>query len=276
MTDNDRMLTQQERVFLVRVSRQISGAIDAAEMHSEISKVRATDELERLRMAFLASISHEIRTPLASIKGFASTLLQPDVQWDAETQKDFIWHIDQESDTLMRIVNDILDVSRISCGAMRLEKTMALFDDVLDNVKSKLRILTKNHRLVLQKSDVSPLVMMDGVRIGQVITNLVENAASYSLVSSAIVLAAEIHRDKLIVSVTDQGSGIAKEYQEKVFDRFFRLEESAKRRREGSGLGLAICKGIIEGHGGEIWVESKKGKGSKFSFSLPIVDDSEL
>lgn len=276
MTDNDRTLTQQERTFLVRVSRQISSAIDASEMNKEISKVKAADELERLRMAFLASISHEIRTPLASIKGFASTLLQTDVQWDAETQKDFIRHIDEESDRLMRIVNDVLDVSRISCGAMRLEKTMALFDDVLEDVRNKLRILTKNHHLKLQKPAVSPLIMMDGLRIGQVITNLVENAASYSLVGSEITLAAEVREDKLIVSVTDKGSGIAKEYQEKVFDRFFRLEESAKRRKKGSGLGLAICKGIIEGHGGEIWVESKYGKGSKFIFTLPIVDDSEL
>lgn len=275
-TQGERVFTAEEKALLMTIGHQLSLAVHAAAMLDEISQAKVREGLDEFRMGFLASVSHEIRTPLTSIKGLASTLLQTDVQWDAETQKDFLRHIDQESDRLMRMVNDILDISKLQVSAMHLDKTINTFDEVINDIRDVLYSLTNKHRFELIVPDVPPLVFMDELRIGQVITNLVKNAVSYSSEDTVIILEVKVSDGNLIVSVIDQGDGIPVEFRERVFDRFTRLEGSIKRRKNGSGLGLAICKGIVEGHGGKIWVESKVGKGSRFRFSLSVVDDSEV
>ncbi len=240
-----------------------------------IARARALEELDSLRTALLASISHELRTPLTSIKGMASSLVQPDIEWDQETQKDFIRSIDQASDRLAHIVDDLLDMSQLEAGMMKLDKQETLVSFIVKQLKDQLTDLTQNHQFEVHMAPDLPAIKVDEVRFGQVIINLVSNAASYSEPGTQISL--EIHNidNEIVVSVTDQGVGISAEHADKVFDRFYRLESGVARRRGGTGLGLAICKGIVGQHCGRIWVESVLGQGSKFSFSLPIEQDSQ-
>ena len=237
---------------------------------AEAARARALEELDQLRTALLASVSHELRTPLTSIKGLASTLVQPDVEWDAETQMDFLKNIVQESDRLNHIVSDLLEMSRLEAGMMRIEKTETQISAIVKQVGDELRNITQKHRFEINIPPDMPRIYADEIRIGEVITNLVSNAASYSEEGTQIAIDASQSNGEIVVSVIDEGIGIPPEHQDKVFDRFYRLESGVSRRRGGSSLGLAICKGIIEEHGGQISVESNLGEGSKFSFSLAI------
>ncbi|MDY6911903.1 MAG: ATP-binding protein, partial [Chloroflexota bacterium] len=239
----------------------------------EASRVSALEELDSLRTALLASVSHELRTPLTSIKGLASTLVQPDVQWDPETQKEFLLTIDKESDKLTRIVSDLLEMSQLETGIMKMEKTRSRVSSIIKQLRDQLEDLAREHHLQINVATGMPVIDADEVRLGEVITNLVENAVSYSDAGNHIVLEAAMNDGEILVSVTDEGIGIPPEHLEKIFDRFYRLEGGVIRRRGGSGLGLSICKGIVEAHNGRIWVESELGKGSRFSFALPVESD---
>ncbi|MCP4608614.1 MAG: PAS domain S-box protein [Planctomycetes bacterium] len=237
------------------------------------SRAKELDELNRLRSALLASVSHELRTPLAAIKGIADTLIQPDVKWDTETQLDFLRTINRESDILTHIVEDLVEMSQLEAGIMKMEKMPSILSAVTIKLREQLRILAVKHELEINIPRNLPLINIDEIRIGEVITNLVENAASYSENGTRIVLEAQATEDEIIVSITDDGIGIPAQYINKIFDRFYRLEAGVAHRRGGTGLGLSICKAIVEEHGGRIWAESEMGKGTKFSFSLLIDEE---
>lgn len=243
-------------------------------VEEESARVKALEELDRLRTALLASISHELRTPLTSIKGLSSTLLQPDVEWDQETQRDFLRAIDESSDRLTHIVGDLLDMSQLEAGIMKLDKTKTTLSVMVKQLSGQLNELTHKHQYEVNVLSTLPPIYVDEIRIGQVITNLISNAAAYSEHGTKIILEAHRSGYEIIVSITDQGIGIPSEYIDKVFDRFYRLESGIARRMGGTGLGLSICKGIVEQHGGKIWAESIPEGGSKFRFSLPNADDS--
>lgn len=270
ITRQDRVLTSEERGLLITIGHQISTAIENAQLMEEASRAQALEELDRLRTALLASVSHELRTPLTSIKGIASTLTQPDVQWDEETQHEFLKIIDKETDTLTHIVNDLMQMSQIEAGIMQLERTKITVSAIVSQLRDQLKHVVSNHEFEMDVPRGLPAIYADEVRIGEVIINLVSNAAAYSEPGTRITLRVKRVDDEIVVSVTDQGIGIPAEHRSKVFDRFFRLESGVARRRGGTGLGLSICKRIVESHGGKIWVESKVGVGSKFTFSIPI------
>ncbi len=251
----------------VAINHDITEHKQAEEKERELQVLR---EVDGLRSQLLANISHELRTPLTSIKGFVSTLLRTDAQWSEEEQRDFLQTIDQESDRLTRIISDLLDMSRIEAKALKLDKDNYQISEILDSVSSSLASLTERHQLqVIVPPDLPP-VFVDLMRIGQVLTNLVENAAKYSPEGSEITIETQLAGDQVIVSVTDRGQGIAPELLPRVFDRFYQAESIATGRKSGTGLGLSICQGILETHDGRIWVESKLGEGSKFSFSLSV------
>ncbi len=241
----------------------------------KVLEAEALREVDRLRSQLLSNVSHELRTPLTSIKGFASTLLRTDVKWSEEKQRDYLQTIDRETDRLIRIISDLLDMSRLEAGALKLEKRNYQISEILDAISSQLASFTKHHQLQVIIPDELPSVFVDQMRIGQVLTNLVENAAKYSSEGSQITIEAQPADDQIIVSVTDRGQGIASELLDRVFDRFYQAESIVTGRKSGTGLGLSICKGIIESHGGRIWVESKLREGSKFSFSLPVSKGEE-
>lgn len=213
----------------------------------EASRVRELEQINRLRSALLASVSHELRTPLAAIKGLA--------------------------DTLTRIVEDLVEMSQLEAGVARIEKMPSVLSAVVVQLREQLKTVAGDRHVEVNIPHSLPPVEIDEIRIGEVIVNLVANAAAYSEEGTDILLQASGDGNEITVSVTDQGVGIPEEHIESVFERFHRLEAGVARRRGGVGLGLSIAKAIVETHGGRIWVESSPGKGSTFSFTLPVCAD---
>ncbi|MFC2027545.1 sensor histidine kinase [Chloroflexota bacterium] len=238
----------------------------------EATRANALAEVDRLKTVLLASVSHELRTPLTCIKGLAGTLTAPDVTWNQQDQKDFLYEIEQAANRLTRIVEDLIDMSQLESGMMRLDMVTSKASTILNQVLVQLKIVIIKHQLVVEVASDLPAIRCDEIRIGQVITNLVSNAASYSDEETKITLKAHQIDGYIEVSVIDQGPGIPSDGLEYVFDRFHRLESGRERRKDGSGLGLAICRNIVEAHGGRISVASKVGEGSTFSFTLPIAN----
>jgi PAS domain S-box-containing protein len=235
-------------------------------------------EVERLKDEFLSMVTHELRTPLHHIKGFATTLLQTDVQWDATTQRDFLETINREADRLAKLVENILQMSRIEAGGLQVaERRWCRAADLTAGALQRLRDEMQQFRLQVLVSDNLPPVFADEQGVEAVIANLVENASKYSPPGSEIILQAEARDGRMLFCVADQGPGIPVKYQSQIFERFYRVDvrnprSGAKpvRPTGGMGLGLAICKRIVEAHSGRIWVESAPGTGSCFFFDLPL------
>jgi len=196
------------------------------------------------------------------------------VKWSAKQREDFLQTMDQETDRLTRLISDILDISRLDAGALKLKQGKYLVSEIVGSVKGRLEVLTAHHRLEIDVPEKLPAVFADEMRIGQVISNLVENAVKFSLADSVITVAARLKKNNIVISIADHGEGMPKEVMEKLFNRFYQADNVVTGHRSGTGLGLAICRGIIENHGGKIWVESKVQEGSKFSFSLPIMEEN--
>jgi two-component system, OmpR family, sensor histidine kinase KdpD len=234
-------------------------------------EVETLKKLNKAKSDFLTNVSHELRTPLASIKGFIETLMQPDVTWGRRQQLEFLNDANQQADHLTLLIRNLLDMSRIESNKMLLEKKITAFDEILEVANARLKILTENHRLVIESPRDMPHLDVDKVRLAQVLTNLVENAVKFSGEGSLITVQAQVKGSEAVISVADQGKGISPEDMGQLFDKFFQVENAAAGKTSGTGLGLAICKGIVEAHGGKIWAESELGKGSTFSFSIPLV-----
>ena len=256
--------------LLVGIGREIAIAVRNAQLYEEASSAKALRELDSMRTEFLANVSHELRTPLAVIKGSANSLLQPDVIFDDQTRREFLQSIDKDADTLTRLVDDLLMMSRLEADALEVKKKPSRITELIDSVRDRLEKLTVRHRLVLEIPDKLPRVSIDEGRIGEVVTNLVENAVKFSEENTPITIKADCNSTSVIISVTDEGIGIPSELHQKIFDRFFQGNGYTTGNRKGTGLGLAICRGIIEAHNGDIWINSKPGKGTTFSFSLPL------
>lgn len=262
--------TQHELRFADTLAIQAAVAINTAIVFEEAASIEAAKEADRLRTQLLSTVTHELRTPIAAIQGFASSLRNADgIEIPKEMEDDWIGEIAANADRLHRLVNDLLDLSRLESGALRMALEWQDFADVLDELRPNLQLIAENRNLTTSIGEALPLVRCDGARIGQVLTNLVHNATKFSPPNSNLVIGAERFEAGIRVGVLDEGEGIAPEFQGKVFDRFYQVEGGAYRAQKGTGLGLAICRHIIEAHGGRIWVESSPGKGSIFYFTLP-------
>lgn len=229
--------------------------------------LRRAEEADRLKTSFLGTVTHELRTPLASIKGFAETLLAQDVDWDEETRRDFLQTIVEDADRLHRLVNQLLDMTRIEAGALRVTLARCDVRMVLRECEERLRpLLGHAHELIVSVSDDVPPVLADREHLVHVLRNLVENAVKYTPAGTRITVSAQPIAGGVQVSVRDTGPGIAPELLPHIFDRFHRGEHPDV---PGTGLGLAICRGLIESQNGRIWVETSIGQGSTFHFMLP-------
>jgi two-component system sensor histidine kinase KdpD len=268
-TDFNQTFTPNNLDLLTGIGREIAIAVRNAQLYEDASSARALRELDVMRTEFLANVSHELRTPLAVIKGSANSLLQPDVIFDEQTRREFLVSIDKDADTLTRLVDDLLMISRLEANALEVRKKLFRITDVIGFIKDRLDNLTVKHHLDIDIADDLPLVSIDEGRIGEVLTNLVENAVKFSDDNTNIRIRG-VYKDKeVIISVADEGIGVPPELHQKIFERFFQGDGRKAGRRKGTGLGLAICRGIIEAHGGKIRVDSKPGLGATFSFSLP-------
>jgi PAS domain S-box-containing protein len=230
---------------------------------------RRAEEADKLKLKFLGMVSHELRTPLTSIKGFSSTLLGQDVQWEPERQREFIQIIDEEADRLTNLVEQLLDLSRIQAGTLSIWLETQSLQTIIENVQPTLDVLAKQHQLSINIPASLPAVVADGQRVAQVFSNLVGNSAKYSDVNTPILITAQVADGFVQVDVADRGSGIAAEDQDVVFEAFQQVARKDGARPIGAGLGLAICKGLVEAHGGRIWINDSSPKGTTISFTLP-------
>ncbi|GAC1390792.1 MAG: hypothetical protein NVS4B11_09730 [Ktedonobacteraceae bacterium] len=223
-------------------------------------------EIDEFKTTLLAAVGHELRTPLAAIKGHASTLLQEDVTWHAADQRHFLQTISHEVDRLAQLVSNLLDLSRQEAGLLLLNRMPTKLQHLM--VKTIEQLSRPGVLLSLHAPDDLPLVDVDSARLEVVLHNLISNALSYG--EGAVCITAKKRDDAVVVSVSDDGPGIAPDELSHVFERFYRARHGRQKHSEGTGLGLTICKAFIEAHGSVIWAESSV-QGTTISFSLPLV-----
>ncbi len=259
--------TEDQQTLMTFVD-QAALALQRARLSQEAAQASALAQSDELKSALLAAVSHDLRTPLASIKASATSLLDKSVEWDEETRQDFLEAIDEETDRLTLMVSNLLDLSRIEGGALRPQKDWYDIDELIVDVRARLAPRTRNHPLIITVEPDLPLLRFDYVQIAQVLVNLIENAVKYTAHGTAIAVAAHQVPGAVEVSVHDDGPGIPREHQLRLFDKFYRV--AAATAAPGVGIGLAISKGLVEAHGGTIWVESEPGNGTTFHFTLPL------
>jgi len=228
---------------------------------------------EKLRDTILSLVSHELRTPLLHIKGFVSSLLQTDVEWDEETRLDFLQTIDHEADRLTSLVDDLQDISALEGGLLplTLEKLnpYLLVHQGIDEASPYIG----QHRIKVDVREDLPKVKVDNTRVVTVLVNLLQNAARHSEPGTAIRISAKTIGQMVQFSVDDEGPGVPTEGRQDVFEPFYRGTErpvSGKGKTAGTGLGLAVTRAAVEAHAGQIWVDSSEYGGARFSFTMPI------
>jgi two-component system sensor histidine kinase KdpD len=251
---------------------QAASMIERARLRRESLRVEVLQRTDELRAALLSSVSHDLRTPLASIKAAASSLLQEDVQWDEEARSGFALAIEREADRLNRLVENLLDMSRIEGGALKPEKEWYPIDELIHDVLGRLQPELQGREVTLDLPDDLPPVELDYMEIDQVLTNLIENAAHYTPPESPIEISTRVEGDEIVVSVADRGPGIPPDDLTRIFDKFYRVKNIQTKlpSAPGSGLGLAVSRGMVEAHGGRIWAENRPGGGAIFRFTLPV------
>ena len=227
--------------------------------------------LDEYKSNFITIASHELKTPLTSIKGYAQLANKLAERGADSKMAAFLTKIDEQTNKLSHLIAELMDLSKIETGKLSINKQPVEFDGFLKEIIDSLRLVTKQHPIIIVRSAVAQLVI-DPIRIEQVINNLISNAEKYSEQESIIEISSYIKQGFLIVQVRDSGIGLAKENFEMIFDRFFRVKEITK-HINGFGIGLFISSEIINQHNGHIWVESELGKGSTFSFSLPLFNE---
>ena len=256
--------------FLQTVADLIALSIEGARLREDFQSAQALSEANRLKAELISTLAHEMRTPLTSIKGYSTALLMEEVTFKPETQREFLQFIDEECDVLQTLIHDLLESSIIDAGLLRLEPQPLKLPLLVKNVTDDMARRTQIHRFLIDFPEHFPIVDADPDRIVQVLRNLLDNAVKYSPEGGLIVVRGEVRKDEIVVSVADQGVGLAPEHLNRLFEKFFRAKSSLGRHVVGSGLGLPICRTIVESHGGRIWAESQVGRGTTLFFTLPL------
>jgi len=251
------------------------------------SHAEALKQSEKLKSALLDAVTHDIRTPLTSIKASISTLLEElqsstihggPVTLDIDARKEMLQVIDEESDRLNRFVEGLIELARIEAGELRLRRRWGVVDEIVATVLKRAEPLTRNHQVIVEIADEIPAVQVDPRAVAEVMFTLIDNAVKYSSAGTKILVSAHPVDDEIIqIAVEDEGQTIPRDIRERVFDKFFRATRDGDTgdsiQPKGTGMGLAVAKGIVEAHGGRIWIEDKReGVGTRAVFSLPISD----
>jgi signal transduction histidine kinase len=244
------------------------------EMTEELKKSREREKLiERMKTEFVSLAAHQLRTPLSAIKWALRMVLDEETGNISQEQRDLLERTYQSNERMIDLINDLLNVSRIEEGRFLYEPANAspeeIADTAVDNLKEKAR--SKNIELICQKpASPLPLVKIDKEKINIALTNLVTNAINYTHPGDKITINLFFNAGNVEFSVHDNGVGIPKNEQNRIFTKFFRASNVVKMDTSGTGLGMFITKNIIEAHGGKIWFESEENKGTTFYFTLPI------
>lgn len=272
-----RNYTEADADLLTALATQAAIAVEKARLHErEMERVK---EVERIKADFLAMVTHELRTPLTNIKGITSGLLQRDVEWDSGSQRAFLEAISEESDVLTGLVSNLLDMSRLEAGSWTIYLEECTFDEIVREVQRKLVGLLEGRELQIEVPPYLPRLRVDPTQIARVLVNLIANALKYCHKGPIFLSAAYHDQAWLLVSVKDSGPGIPAEDRLHIFDKFYQGKNIKPGLRDapGAGLGLAIVKGIIEAHGGQIWLAGNTPgsdahtTGAAFCFTLPLL-----
>jgi signal transduction histidine kinase len=259
--------------LLQTFATQSALAIHNARLFREIeAKGRELEAANRHKSEFLANVSHELRTPLNAIIGFSEVLLEKMFGELNDKQNEYVDDILSSGRHLLSLINDILDLSKIEAGRMDLEVTTFYLPDAIENALLLIRERASRHGIKLDRmiDDRLGEFNADERKVKQVLVNLLSNAVKFTPEGGQIKVEAGLGDHAVIISVTDTGIGIAKQDQEAIFEEFRQASGSYAHKREGTGLGLTLTRKFVEMHGGKIWVQSEPGKGSKFTFTLPI------
>jgi PAS domain S-box-containing protein len=258
-----------EKVMLLNARRIILEENNTKLILLAIEDVTLRKKLEQQKDEFVSIVSHELKTPLTSIKLFIQ-LVEKRLRARGDKQDSyFMKNVIKQTDRLSDLINELLHVGRIEAGELILHKKKVDLDKLIKRIVVDYQYTTENHTLV-KEGEIKRKVFCDAYRIEQVLTNLITNAIKYSPNADKIIVKFGIKKDQVVISVQDFGLGIAKKDQLYIFERFYRTEKKKEQNIEGFGLGLYISSQIIQKHGGRMWVDSVKGKGSTFYFTLPL------
>jgi len=239
----------------------------------DISELR---RLERVRRDFVANVSHEFKTPLTAIQGFAETLLAGALE-DRQNRQRFLEIIRDHARRLARLTDDLLELSLIEAGKLELEIQPVVAAELTGSCVETTRFRAQQKQQTLQVECPAglPAARGDRSRLAEVLQNLLDNAVQYTPAGGRIIVRARASEGAVVISVSDTGIGVPRAEQERIFERFYRVDAARSREAGGTGLGLAIARHIVEAHGGRIWVESTVGQGSDFHFSIPVVEEGK-
>jgi PAS domain S-box-containing protein len=273
-------IPEQEVLVKTKSGRQqwigVTTALDHAENGDVVQSILVARDISKRKMVDLAksevisAVSHELRSPLSSVKGFTQTLLHKWDRFDDETKKHLLTTINTDADRVTRLINELLDISRLEAGRLQLRKKRVDLKEVAEGVLQRLQARSETHKLKMHFEEEFPKVFADPDKIEQVLTNLVENAVKYTD-EGDVTVSGSFDNGSVTVAVSDQGEGIPKDQRIQVFGKFFRRGERAG-NPTGTGLGLYISKGLVEAHGGKIWVEEAPAGGAVFRFTLPLAE----
>jgi two-component system, OmpR family, phosphate regulon sensor histidine kinase PhoR len=263
--------TVRPRSFAVTAAPvQASSHKGAVLVLHEITELR---RLERVRQDFVANVSHEFRTPLTAIQGFAETLLSGALE-DPANRRRFVEIIREHATRLARLTEDLLKLSRIEAGQLKLEFRPVSVAQLIESCveTAHFKAVPRQLAVSVHLPDELPAVRGDSNNLQEVLQNLLDNALQYTPAGGKIDVSASCSDGRVIVTVADTGIGIPQVEQERIFERFYRVDAARSREAGGTGLGLSIARHIMEAHGGRLWVESAVGEGSRFHFSIPVVN----
>jgi two-component system, OmpR family, sensor histidine kinase KdpD len=262
-------LPEQQRL-LETFTSQIALALERVRLAAEAHSTQIKMETEQLRNALLSAISHDLRTPLAAIVGASSSLVQDDDKLDHHARHELSQAIYDGAIRMSGLANNLLDMARLQAGAVVLNRQWQPLEEVVGGALAGLSTRMVNHPVTVKLPRDLPLVEIDSLLIERVFANLLENAVKYTPPGTPVEISAASDRNELVVTVSDQGPGIPAGQENRIFEKFHRIDSEGS--QGGAGLGLSICRSIVEAHGGRIWADNLSTGGAAFHFALPLTE----
>lgn len=267
-------LSPEQQRLLEALLSQVALATEAVQLADKARQAQLLRETEKLQTALLNSISHNLRTPLASITGALSSLRDDDRMLDDSARRDLLSTAWEEAERLNRLVGNLLNMTRLEAGVMTLALEACDVQDLVGVTLTQMANRLRHRQLVMDVPGTFPPVMVDLVLVAQALVNLVDNAVKYSPADAPIGIRAYLDQRQVVIEISDEGAGIPPAELERVFDKFYRVQQVSD--TSGTGLGLSISRGIVELHGGHIWAVNRPAGGTTFAIALPVAEPDSM